>query len=351
MYKCFETASILTILDVPQFVVDASLFSKTHTTPTPTLTKSGTATDDSSSPDNTGGSNPGSGEGNSGSDGKPGSDGAAGGSSGGSDSGSGDDTDTNNTPIIVGSVVGGIAGLLLLLLLLLCLSRKNKGKLGLSYTRNKHNNQKAHSTNVYHTAKLAAPAAKGRTSSGSEGMSVVAIPSQQAQHHYYHPQAQAQPQQYQPQAPPRQYQTAGQQPVSVAYTVNQGATHTSHPSYSSTASYATVPSNTAPSAAPNYVVGGIVPVTQQYQQPQAQPQQQQQQQQQPGGVPQMQPVNHIHVYYATPPQNTAQGASYPSAQQTPATNTHSRDSGGSVPDALGLYTQYQDHGPGYRQSF
>ncbi|KAI1360044.1 hypothetical protein F5Y08DRAFT_59978 [Xylaria arbuscula] len=371
MYKCFETASILTMLDVPQFVVDASLFSKTHTTPTPTATDAGTATDDSSSPGNTEGSDPGTGagwgsSGSDGSNGNSGSDGASGDSSGGSGSGSGSDTGSNNTPIIVGSVVGGVAGLLLLLLLLLCLTRKAKGKLGLSYTRNKNNKQKAHSTNAYHTTHLAVPASKGRGSTGSSAMSTVAIPSQQSQHHYYHPQAtQVQPQQYQQQAPPPQYQTGGQQPVTMAYTVNQGATHTSHPSYSSTTSntYATIPSNAASGAAPNYVVAGVIPHSnskQQYQQPQAQAQYQQQpQQQQQGGMSQMQPVNHIHVYYAAPAQNTAaQGASYPAAtttaQQTPATNTYStstRDSGGSVPDALGLYTQYQDHGPGYRQSF
>ncbi|KAI3339737.1 hypothetical protein F4824DRAFT_454597 [Ustulina deusta] len=372
MYKCFETASILTILDVPQFVLDASLFSKTHTTSTPTITGSSSAADGSASPsDSAGVSNSGSNGGNSGpSGGNSGSSGSSG------DSGSGHSTD--NTPIIVGSVIGGVAGLLFLLLLLLCLmKRKAKGKLGLSYTRNKNNKQKDHSTHAYQTTNLTAAATKGRSSSGSETVAVVPMPAQQPQNHYYnqerhhyHPQAQIQPQiqtQIQPpqpqQQPPPQYQAGGQQPISMSYTVNEGATHTSQPSYSHTTSY-TMPSNSSSSsgAPPQFVVGGLVAVPyhsndkQQYQQPQPQFQQQSQQQQQ--SVPsQLQPVNHIHVYYAPPAQNAEQGISYaPSQSTTPAPDTQTRGSVGVVPDALGLYTQHQEqgyatHGPGYRQSF
>ncbi|TGJ83514.1 hypothetical protein E0Z10_g5268 [Xylaria hypoxylon] len=359
MYKCFETASALTMLDVPRFVLDASRFSETHTTPSPTITGSSTATDGSAFPsDSTGGSNPGSGGSNSGSAGDSGS--------GGGDSGPGSTTNTsaNNTPVIIGSVVGGVAGLLFLLLLLFFLRRKVKGKVGLSYTRNKHNhnNQKDNSTNEYHNTNTAAAAVKGRSSSGSEGMTVVPIPLQQQQQqqqqqqpqhnyynqeqHHYHPQSQTQPQfqqqQQQQQQPPPQYQAParGQQPVSMSYTVNGDTGHASQPSYSSSSG---VP--------PQFVVGGIVPVShqssdrQQYQQPQPQPQPQPQQQ---GGPSQLQPVNHIHVYYAQPAQNPEQGASYPASQfPNPTSHTHTRSGASTPPDALGLYTQ----GPGYRQSF
>ncbi|KAI0536608.1 hypothetical protein GGR58DRAFT_384741 [Xylaria digitata] len=320
MYKCFETKSALTMLDVPRFVLDASRFSSTHTTPSSTITGSSTTTDSSVSPsDSPGGSDSGSGGSNSGS------------RAGDSGSSSTTNTSTDNTPIIVGSVVGGIAGLLLLLLLLFCLRRGAKGKIGLSYTRNKHNhnNQKDNSTNAYHNTNPATATAKGRSSSGSEGMTVVPIPfqqQQQPQNHYYnqeqhqyHPQAQVQPQfqQQQQQAPP-QYQIpqGGQQPVSMSYAVNGGAAHASHPSYSSSSG---VP--------PQFV----------------------QQQQQQGAPPQLQPVNHIHVYYAQPAQSAEQGVSYPPSQFSNSTpDPHDAGSGaGTSPDALGLYTQ----GPGYRQSF
>ncbi|KAF2971826.1 hypothetical protein GQX73_g1730 [Xylaria multiplex] len=325
MYKCFETKSALTILDVPRFVLDASRFSETHTTPSSTITGSSTTTDGSvSPPGSTGGGNSGSGGSNS--------------SSGAGDSGSGSTTttSTDNTPIIVGSVVGGVAGLLLLLLLLFCLRRRAKGKVGLSYTRNKHNhnNQKDNSTNAYHNTNPATVAVKGRGSSSSEGMTVVSIPFQQQQQqpqnhyynqeqHHYHSQAQAQPQfqqqQQQQQQAPLQYQTpqGEQKPVSISYTVNGGVAHASHPSYSSSSG---VP--------PQFV-------------------QQQQQQQSPPS--QLQPVNHIHVYYAQPAQNPGQGVSYsPSPPSQPSNPTPEPQGGvGTSPDALGLYTQ----GPGYRQSF
>ncbi|KAI0977238.1 hypothetical protein F4678DRAFT_7128 [Xylaria arbuscula] len=374
MYECFETASIVTMIDVPQFVVDASIFSKTHTTSEPTTTGSGTGTDNPvSTPGSTGGSSSGSGGNGSGSSGgDSGSNGGSAGSNGSSgsngnqgDSGAGSGTSTtpNNTPIIVGSVVGGVAGLLLLLLILLFLHSKAKGKLGLSYTRNKHIKQKDNSTKAYHTTNLAAGATKDRSSTGSGPMTVVPIPSQQQpQHHYYnqeqhhyHPQAQIQPQQYQQQQPPPQYQAGGQQPVSMSYTVNEGATHVSQPSYSYNSSHTAVPANMSSSGAPpQFVLGGVVPVShqsadkQQYQQPQPQFQQQYQQpqqQQQQAVQSQLQPVNHIHVYYATPPTQNAE-------QHVP----QGRGSPDAAPDALGLYTQYQEqsygaHGPGYRQSF
>ncbi|KAI0491018.1 hypothetical protein F4859DRAFT_31360 [Xylaria cf. heliscus] len=385
MYKCFERASIVSILDVPQFVVDASLFSKTHTTPTPTITPSKTATNsgsDSASPtDKTGGSNPGSG----------GADPASGSSTGtpasgsnGSDgsNGSNGSSSSNNTPVIVGSVIGGVAGLLFLLLLLLCcLRRKTKGKLGLGFTRNKKSKKEDNSSKAYHTTNITAAAAKGRNSSASEGTTTMPVPVQQYHYHHqeqqhYHPRAQLQPQ-FQPQnlhlqqnQQPPQYQGAtGGQPISMSYTVNESSTHVSQPSYSREVSHTTVPAamatGSSSSGTPSHVVlGGILPIpynsnekqqqNQQQQQqqqqpqpyfqqpPQGQPQFQQfqppmpQQQQQQQGMPsQLQPVNHIHVYYAPPAQ---QGASTTSSQYaSPAPDTHMR--GGVMPDALGLFTQ------------
>ncbi|KAI3316530.1 hypothetical protein HD806DRAFT_424704 [Xylariaceae sp. AK1471] len=346
MYKCFETASIVSILDVPQFVIDASIFSKTHTTPTPTTTpSSNTATDGSgsgsgSSPDNTGsgGSDPSSGT-------------AAPGSGSGSGSGSTTATPTpgqNNTPIIVGSVVGGIAGLLFLLLLLLfCLRRKTKGKLGLGFTRNKKSKKEDNSSKAYHTMNVNAAAAKGRNSSGSEATAGAPIPlQQQPQHHYYnqeqnhyHPQA---PQQQQQQAPP-QYQgpAGGQQPISISHTVNEGTTHVRQPSYSHT-SYTTTTAPATSSAPSQFIVGGIVPMPHHSGDQQKQSQQQQMQQQPQQTVPpQLQPVNHIHVYYAPPMHHTETSAS--STQfSSPSPDAQMRgSSGGSVPDALGLFTHTQ----------
>ncbi|KAI0546671.1 hypothetical protein F4679DRAFT_575341 [Xylaria curta] len=407
MYKCFERASIVSILDVPQFVLDASLFSKTHTTPTPTITPSKSATnsksDSASSPDKTGGSSPGSGgadPASGSSTGTPatgsGADGSGGSNGSNGTNGSTSPNGSNNTPIIIGSVIGGLAGLLLLILLLLfCLRRKTKGKLGLGFTRNKKNKKEDNSSKAYHTTNVAAAAAKGRNSSGSEGTTAVPVPMQQREYHYYnqeqqhyYPQAQAQPQ-FQPQTlhlqqhqaqqplPPPQYQgPAGGQPVSMSYTVNEGPTHVSQPSYSHDPSHAAMQTamptgSTSSSGAPSrFVVGGILPIPynsnekQQNQQqqpyyqppPQGQPQFQQFQQppsqQQQQGIPsQLQPVNHIHVYYAPPAHPAEQGASNPSSQfASPAPDAQMR--GGVVPDALGLFMQphpEQSHARGSSQ--
>ncbi|KAJ8119700.1 hypothetical protein ONZ43_g3407 [Nemania bipapillata] len=270
MYQCFETASIVSILDVPQFVVDASLFSKTHTTPTPTTASSKATNTDSASPGSTGGSN-------------TGGSGASGGSSGsgaadpdsssttGAPSQNSNNT-SSNTPVIVGSVIGGIAGLLFLLLLLLfCLRRKTKGKLGLGFTRKKKNKTEDNSRKAYHNVKVTGVVAKGRSSSGSDPTIVMPVPLQQQQQqqqpqhyyhsqeqHHYHPQAQIQPQfqaqqqpqqlnlqQHQYQQPPTltQYQApaGGKQPVSMSYTVNEGTAHVSPPSHSRSTSYTTMP--------------------------------------------------------------------------------------------------------------
>ncbi|KAI0108567.1 hypothetical protein GGR51DRAFT_119734 [Nemania sp. FL0031] len=396
MYKCFETASIVSILDVPQFVVDASLFSKTHTTPTPTPVSSKTASSGSaaSSSGGTGGSNTGGSNG-----GGSGADGAAdpNSSSTPGSSSQGSDNTSSNTPVIVGSVIGGIAGLLFLLLLLLfCLRRKTKGKLGLGFTRKKKNKKQDNSSKAYHNTKFTAAAAKGRNSSGSDPITVVPVPIQQQQQqpqHHYHPQTQVQPQfqlqqqpqlnvqqhQYQqPPVPPPQYQApaGGQQPVSMSYTVNEGTTPAPQPSYSNNTSYTTTSSTSMPSSSGDqsrFLVGGILPIihnsnekqrdqqpqVQTQNQPQGQSQSQQQpqpyyqQQQQPqsqfqqypqqqGMQPQLQPVNHIHVYYAPPAQPSEQGASTtatPSQFSAPTPETQTRS--GVMPDALGLFTEHQ----------
>lgn len=388
MYKCFERASIVSILDVPQFVVDASLFSKTHTTPKPTITSSkppnSSDLSDPSNPSDAASSDsvppPGSTEAS-----KPGgskSDSAVA-SPTSSSAPTSSTSSSNNTPVIVGSVIGGIIGLLLLLLLLLfLLRRKVKGKLGLGFTRNKKNKKQDNSTKAYHTTNHSAAAAKGRNSSGSEATTAVPVAvQQQPQQHYhsqeqyhYHPQAQIQPQfqpqqlnlqQHQHHPPPPQYggPVGGQQPVSMSYTVNKGATHAPQPSFSHSTSYENMPPNSsAPGEPPRVFVGGILPMThgsnekqaQQYQQPQSQPQphlqpqlqsyyQQPpplQQQQQQGAQSQLQPVNHIHVYYAPPGHPTQQGgsgASTFSPFSSPAPEPLSRND--VVPDALGLFMQ------------
>ncbi|KAI0439367.1 hypothetical protein F4803DRAFT_47850 [Xylaria telfairii] len=398
MYKCFEKASIISILDVPQFVVDASLFSKTHTTPTITPTETATKSNSgsASTPNNTGGSNPGSG----GVDPAPGSSGGTPGTGSNSGSGSGSGSNgsdgsngantsngSNNTGTIVGAVVGGLAGLLLLLLLLLfCLRRKTKGKLGLGFTRNKKNKKEDKSSKAYHTTNVAAAAAKGRNSSGSEATTAMPISMQQPrQYHYhnqeqqhYHPQAQIQPQ-IQPQnlhlqqlqsqqPPPPQIPTAGQ-PIAMSYTVNEGPTHVSQSSYSVDASRTTMPTAMPTSSSSSgdlsrILVGANLPISHNSHenQQQNQPQQQQQQQQQPPqtyfqqppqgqpqfqqfqqvpqqqqqGIPsQLQPVNHFHLYYAPPTQQQG-GPSTTSQFTSPAADGQAR--GGVSPDALGVFT-------------
>lgn len=373
MYKCFERASIVSILDVPQFVVDASLFSKTHTTPKPTTTSSKpsepsevASSDSASPPDNTEAGKPGGSK----------SDSALAGPTS-SSAPTSSTSSSNNTPVIVGSVIGGIAGLLLLLLLLLCfLRRKVKGKLGLGFTRNKKNKKEDNSSKAYHTTNLSAAAVKGRTSSSSETTTAVPMAlQQQPQHHYhsqeqyhYHPQAQTGPQfqpqqlnlqqhQHQPPPPPQYRGPVGGQPVSMSYTVNEGATHAPQSSYSHSTSYENVPSTSSALGEPSRVfVGGVLPMThsssekqpEQYQQPQQQSQPQpqlyyQQPQQQQGVQSQPQPVNHIHVYYAPPGQPTQQGSSVASTfSQFSSPAPEPQRSHGVVPDALGLFTQQHE---------
>ncbi|KAI1819627.1 hypothetical protein F4861DRAFT_526365 [Xylaria intraflava] len=267
MYQCFETASIVSLLDVPQFVVDASIFSKTHTTPQPTSTQTGTGTGGSAAlPGETQGSGPGSGSG-------PGHQGSDSTTNNNTSSGSG--SGSSSTPAIVGGVVGGIIGLLLLLLLLWYLRRRTKGKLGLGFTRKKKSKKENNARKDYHTTNIgAAGAAKRKDSSGSETTVVPIAMNIKPQHHYHNreknsfhtevlPQSQSQPQ-VQPQhvqlhqhlAPQTQGAVGGQQPASMSYTVNEGTTHMRQPSYTSNTSY------TMPSGAPhNVVVNGIIPTS------------------------------------------------------------------------------------------
>ncbi|KAI1505717.1 hypothetical protein F5X99DRAFT_404753 [Biscogniauxia marginata] len=121
MYKCFETASVLTILDVPQFVIDASLASKSRA-----MTQTSDTTDDAnpSTPTTDGGSptapapNPGSAQGD--------------------PSGGNSNSNTTNIGAIVGGAVGGVAALALIIgciMFALCRRRK-KSKSIKEKTRN-----------------------------------------------------------------------------------------------------------------------------------------------------------------------------------------------------------------------
>ncbi|KAH8166227.1 hypothetical protein CIB48_g1988 [Xylaria polymorpha] len=365
MYKCFEKASIISILDVPQFVVDASLFSKTHTTPTtPTITPTGTATKSNSgsasTPNNTGGSNPGSGV-----DPAPGSSGGTPSTGSGSDGSNGVNTSnsSNNTPVIVGSVIGGLAGLLLLLLLLLfCLRRKTKGKLGLGFTRNKKSKKEDNSSKAYHTTNVAAARRRDATH----------LPAKQR------PQCQ-----YRCNNSDNIITTTGNNSTTIhkhrfnlsfspktciysSFRINSLRHRYPRSSYSVDASRTTmptaIPTSSSSSGAPSHTIaGGILPIpyNSNEKQQQNQPQQQQQQQPQPyfqqppqgqpqfqqpppqqqqQGMPQLQPVNHFHLYYAPPAQPAEQqgGSNTTSQFSSPAPDGQVR--GGVVPDALGLFT-------------
>ncbi|KAI0143707.1 hypothetical protein GGR57DRAFT_342391 [Xylariaceae sp. FL1272] len=352
MYKCFETASALSILDVPQFVLDASLFSKTHTTSTPTTTSDASETN---------GNNPTSaGEGN-----DPSGTGAAGSESGsdsGSESGSPDSnssTSTNNsgpnTPVIVGAAVGGTISLLLLLLLLWYLKRKMKNKFGLSFNRKKKTKTEDNSTTHHHTTNVAA--AKGRNSSVSEATTARPGTGQPQENHYhhqehYHYQGHAQQQpiaNYQEggraqttSAPTAHYQESGRgQPGSVATTVNDNSSNSRGPLFSYTSNNTTAPGSSEPPS--NIIVGGIASRPGDREKPNGQSRQQE-------GVPaQLQPINHIHIYHNAPmhqpenrstPRSEAQSGNrgmqdnsdvvvynhvhYPSERDSPAIN-HARD--------------------------
>ncbi|KAI0199313.1 hypothetical protein F4808DRAFT_461871 [Astrocystis sublimbata] len=365
MYKCFEKASIVSVLDVPQFVLDASLFSKTHTTPTPKVTPTETASnsnsDATSAPESTG-SNPVSGGSNpaSGSNGSDGSNG-----SNGSDT---SNETTNNTPAIVGGAVGGIAGLLFLLLLLWCCLRRNKnsakGKLGLGFTRNKTNQKQDKSSKAYHTTNVAP--VKGRNSSVSEGTAPATAQSQRSYH--YHNNSQHSAPAPQSQGPP----------TGLSYTVNNGPTYATQTSYPQEPMRSADP---ASSGTPSRGFFGAIfglrkskdkqqkqekreePYYQQPPPPQAQHYyqqmpQQQQQQQQDGAASQPQPINnHIHIHYAPPTQAGEQQrhsrdedevtipAYYGQVRDVSADKRHDRAPSPEVDEWLAA------RGPGYRQSF
>ncbi|KAI0397312.1 hypothetical protein F5Y17DRAFT_416079 [Xylariaceae sp. FL0594] len=394
MYRCFDKPSIFTVLDVPQFVIDASIFSQTHTTPKPTTTSaSGTATNAPGSGSGSGpGTHPAGGGSNSGTA-LPGS-----GSSPGDGSGSGSTTNnssspgSSNIPVIVGAALGGLVGLLLLLLLLwCCLRRKAKGKLGLGFTRNKKNKKVDNSSNMLHSMKIKAAAAGGRGhSSGSDSSSVMPVAQQQTQHHYYHNQEEHH-YHSKGQADP----LPGQQPVSVSQIVNE---HSRQPSVS-TSVHMTAPSNSGDG--PHHVLGGVIPLGHQQdergQSPQSRssvplnkgfsrpvsgyttlnegsthtrrvsssrgghpqyvvggivpmgnhPNEQQPQNQQ-YLQPQMQPVNHFHIYYGPAPQQNGQCISSPvlSSQNTAtnSTNPSVRTRGGRKSDALDeMHSQSRSH--------
>ncbi|CAJ2507128.1 Uu.00g083140.m01.CDS01 [Anthostomella pinea] len=139
MYKCFESSSAVSILDVPQFVVDASIFSKTHTTPSPTLTATPSPSDPgvASSPTTA----------------VPGSGNPTDSSTSSSTPSPGSSTNsTTNTGAIAGGAVGGFLALLALLLAYLLVRRKlnkAKAKANLGFSRNKKSHKEDNSTNHY----------------------------------------------------------------------------------------------------------------------------------------------------------------------------------------------------------
>ncbi|KAI1327756.1 hypothetical protein F5Y16DRAFT_184973 [Xylariaceae sp. FL0255] len=334
MYKCFATASVLSILDVPQFVIDASIFSKTHTTPTPTITSSdSTATSGQSVGQSGGTSGPGSTSSGTGT--------GSSGSSSGTPGSSSSKTTSTSTPVIVGSAVGSILGLLLLLLILwCCLKRKAKGKLGLGFSSKKKNKtqNKSESTETYNINQL--PAGKERTSSVSDATITrggVAVPVQE--HHYHHqeyhnynPQAAAQERQLesrhevagnpQPSVVSSSFnhnhtsQSPSRYPGSILHSIkndNSTIQHSRQPSISERSATNGAPSVSGSTFQPHFLAGGMASrsVPQNQQQPQYQ-----------NVPPQLQPVNHIHVYYAPPMHHEAASSRSPPSDSNLVVHNH-----------------------------
>ncbi|RYP74269.1 hypothetical protein DL771_003090 [Monosporascus sp. 5C6A] len=148
MYRCFEQSTIISLLDIPQFVIDASRSSESERLRSLTASRSSSessvpATTTSDSPPASPSGNGGDNDGGNGGDNDGGN---GGGNDGGNDGdnettgdaidgNNGDNTNnttnetTNNTPAIVGGVVGGVVGLIttcLILYYLYSLKRKSK---------------------------------------------------------------------------------------------------------------------------------------------------------------------------------------------------------------------------------
>ncbi|KAI1266554.1 hypothetical protein F5Y18DRAFT_360780 [Xylariaceae sp. FL1019] len=333
MYKCFETASALSILDVPQFVLDASLFSKTHTTSTPTITSD--ASESNGSKPTSAGSNSRSGTDAAGSASATGSE--SGSESGSSDNNSSSSTNSSgpNTPVIVGAAVGGTVSLLLLLLLLWYLKRKMKNKFGLSFNRNKKTKTEDNSTTHHHTTNVAA--AKGRNSSISEATTARPGTGQPQENHYHHqehfhyPGQSPQPRiMYYADAPIPATSTAAAhyqgsnrgQPVSTSTTVNDHSSHARAPLFSYTSNSTTAPaSSDTPS---NTIVGGIASRSSDREQPREQSRQQE-------GVPaQLQPINHIHIYHSAPMHQ-------PEGRSPPRSETQSSNRETQINSGIGVH--------------
>ncbi|RYP04121.1 hypothetical protein DL764_004668 [Monosporascus ibericus] len=141
MYRCFEQSTIISLLDIPQFVIDASRSSESERLKSLTESKSSskssvpaTTTSDSppASPSDNDDDTERTGDVLDGDDGDDGNDGD------GTNNTSNETTNetTNNTPAIVGGVVGGVVGLITTYLLLYYLCyRKRKDKSSNSTTK------------------------------------------------------------------------------------------------------------------------------------------------------------------------------------------------------------------------
>ncbi|KAI0599208.1 hypothetical protein F4775DRAFT_131210 [Biscogniauxia sp. FL1348] len=124
MYKCFETASVITILDVPQFVIDASLASKSRA-----MTQTSTTSSDSSSSSTS-------------------TDPAAAATTTTAIEGNpSNSSTTTNIGAIVGGVIGGVAALALIIgciAFLLCRRRRRKSKSKTKSTVSKEKTREVH---------------------------------------------------------------------------------------------------------------------------------------------------------------------------------------------------------------
>ena len=133
MYRCFESTQIISILDVPQFVIDASISSSIAASKSSESERLKSLTASKATSPN-GGDNPAPTTAD-GPDGQPTSGGGEDAGANDGEGGGGDTTNnttnndgdsTNNTPAIVGGAVGSLAALIIICLLVLCLMRRKR---------------------------------------------------------------------------------------------------------------------------------------------------------------------------------------------------------------------------------
>ena len=145
MYRCFESTQIISLLDLPQFVIDASISSSIAASKSSeserlksltasrasTAVPASTTADGSDDKPTSGGDEPaGAGE-NQGDDGNE--------SGGDTTNNTTDNGDHKNTPAIIGGAVGGILTLIILCLVLCCLMRRRKRKNQINMTKKSTN--------------------------------------------------------------------------------------------------------------------------------------------------------------------------------------------------------------------